>query len=199
VEIVDLGVCEGRYWAADSDRVAVVLPGAHYLPAYPLLWFCRETALARGWSVLEVWDELEDDQDPGSWVRDRLEAALRQSSSAGGVCLFAKSISTRALLLPAAARLPGVWLTPLLNEQSIAAALDARSAPTLLVGGTADASWRRDQAASFSGEVLEIAGADHALQIDGNPSASLDALREVVDRVDGFLARIAPPAGPSPE
>jgi hypothetical protein len=81
VEVVELGVCEARYWPADPNRVALVLPGAHYLPAYPLLWFCRETALAQKWSVLEVWDELKDHKDPDDWVRERLEAGLQRSGA----------------------------------------------------------------------------------------------------------------------
>ena len=69
MEDVDLGVCKGRWYAGDPDRVAVVLPGALYLPFAPLLWFAREVALARGCSVLEVWDEYRDrSQDPWRWV-----------------------------------------------------------------------------------------------------------------------------------
>ena len=44
----DLGVCAGRWYSGDPDRVAIVLPGAGYLPFAPLLWFAREAAQARG-------------------------------------------------------------------------------------------------------------------------------------------------------
>ena len=46
MEDVDLGVCKGRWYSGDQDRVAVVLPGARYLPFAPLLWFSREVVLA---------------------------------------------------------------------------------------------------------------------------------------------------------
>jgi hypothetical protein len=54
VEDVDLGVCKGRWYAGDADRVIVILPGARYLPFAPLLWFAREVGLSRGWSVLRA-------------------------------------------------------------------------------------------------------------------------------------------------
>lgn len=71
MERVDLGVCESRFFPADPNRAVVVLPGAHYLPSYPLLWFTRETAASRGGSVLGVWDELGEADDPETWVQER--------------------------------------------------------------------------------------------------------------------------------
>jgi hypothetical protein len=65
----------------------------------------------------------------------------------------------------------------------------------LLIGGTADRTWQ--EGAVGSADVLEIAGADHALQIDGDPLASLDALRLVVERVGAFLAALERTTRPS--
>lgn len=187
---VDLGVCEGREFLGDPSRFAVVLPGAHYLPGYPLLWFCREVLLSRGWSVLEAWDELGDGDDPEAWVRDRLGASLQRVSAAETIVLVAKSISTYASALPGAAGLPGVWLTPLLSAPAIAAALEIPTAPALLVGGSADPSWDAAAAGRSRAEVLEIEGADHALQVKGDPLASIDALGRLAERVDGFVAAL---------
>ena len=36
----------------DPDRCAVLLPGVRYFSQAPLLWFAREAAQARGWSVV---------------------------------------------------------------------------------------------------------------------------------------------------
>jgi hypothetical protein len=36
--------------------------------------------------------------------------------------------------------------------------------------------------------VLVLEGADHALQIPGDPLASVDALRRVAERTDAFVA-----------
>jgi hypothetical protein len=42
MEDVDLGVCRGRSYAGDPDRVVVILPGA-LLPVAPLLWSMSST------------------------------------------------------------------------------------------------------------------------------------------------------------
>jgi len=188
VDDVDLGVCAGRWYPGARNRVAVVLPGARYLPFAPLLWFTREVALARGWSVLEVWDEyLDRSQDPWSWVEQRAEAALAWAGEAD-VLLVAKSLTSRAVRLAADRGLPGIWLTPLLHEPEIARQFERLQAPALLVGGTADESWDGELARRAEHEVLELDGADHGLQLAGDPLSSLDALRRVVERVDAFVA-----------
>jgi len=52
--------------------------------------------------------------------------------------VIAKSVGTMVLPDAAERGLPGVWLTPILNGPRMAAALLQLSAPTLLIGGTAD-------------------------------------------------------------
>jgi hypothetical protein len=185
---VDLGVCTGRWYARDPDRVVVVLPGARYLPFAPLLWFARDVALARGWSVLEVWDEYRDrSEDPWRWVFERAEAALRHAGDAQTV-LVTKSITSRAVTIAAEKGLPGIWLTPLLHDDDIAAGFEQLSAPALLVGGTADESWKGEVARRAGHDVLQLEGADHSLQIEGDPLASVDALRAVAARIDEFVS-----------
>jgi hypothetical protein len=187
---VDLGVCAGRYVEADPRRVAIILPGAGYLPSFPLLWFAREVALQHGWSVLEVWDEFRGGDDPVAWVRLRFDAALTHARSADDVLLVAKSLSTHAVTFPEASDLPGVWLTPILVEPAIAWALAEDGGPALLVGGTRDDLWDPDAAARSRAEVLEIEGGDHALQRDGDVFGSLEALGRVTGAVDAFLGSL---------
>jgi pimeloyl-ACP methyl ester carboxylesterase len=188
VEDVDLGVCKGRWYAGAADRVVVVLPGALYLPFAPLLWFAREVALARGWSVLEVWDEYRDrSEDPWRWVFERAEAALRHVGHAR-TALVTKSITSRAVTIAVEQGLPGIWLTPLLRNDDIAVGFEQLSAPALVVGGTADESWDGELARRAGHEVLELEGANHALQIEGDPLASVDALRVVTARIDEFVS-----------
>jgi hypothetical protein len=188
VEDVDLGVCKGRWYPGDPRRVAVVLPGARYLPFAPLLWFAREIALARGWSVLEIWDEyLDRTADPERWVVERARAAFEHAGDARTL-LVTKSLTSRAVSLAADGDAPGIWLTPLLHDAGIAAGFEQLSAPALLVGGTADESWDGGIARRAGLEVLELEGADHALQIEGDPIASVDLLRRVVERMDAFVA-----------
>lgn len=190
MEVVELGVCKGRWYAADPGRVAVVLPGARYLPFGPLLWFSREVAMSRGWSVLEVWDEyLDRSEDPWRWVEERAEAALERAGEAR-IVLVTKSIMSHAARIAAERGLAGIWLTPLLHDAEIAAAFERLVAPALLVGGTADESWDGEVARRTGHEILELDGADHSLQLSGDPLASIGLLRHVTERVDAFLERL---------
>jgi predicted alpha/beta-hydrolase family hydrolase len=62
---------------------------------------------------------------------------------------------------------------------------------TLLLGGTADPMWRADAIPDNPAlEVEELRDVDHALQVAGDPVASLDALRQMTEALTGWLQRI---------
>jgi hypothetical protein len=103
-----------------------------------------------------------------------------------------KSLTSRAVTFAEERNLPGIWLTPLLHEPEIAEGFERLHAPALLVGGTADESWGSGLATRAGHDVLELEGADHALQIPGDPIASIDGLRRVVERLDSFVAALDP-------
>ncbi len=191
MERVDLGVCRGYWFAGDPERVAVTLPGAFYLPAAPLLWYTRETLQAQGWSVLDVWDEWDRSIDAHQWVGERISAALEHIGVVSTRLVVAKSLSTLALPTAADEGLPGVWLTPLLDEESVRAALVNSTAPTLLVGGTADPTWDSQFAQGLPGiDLFEVDGADHLLQHPDNPIGSIHVLQSVMNHIDRFVAQL---------
>lgn len=184
---VDLGVCRAMRFDCGADAWIILLPGANYPTTAPLLWFAREAALAAGRNVLAVVDSREGStDDPQRWAEERAEAALRHVGSGARPILVAKSITSLATPLAARLGLPAVWLTPLINDaeapmsQAVIDGLAETSAPFLLIGGTADPSWDGVRARSIArGEVLEIADADHLLQVPGDLDRSIDALRNV--------------------
>jgi len=173
----------------DPARCAVVLPGVRYFSQAPLLWFAREAAQTRGWSVVEVDERAPAGEEPLRWMREQAKRALDAASDAELTVPVGKSLGSIAATLVTG---PAVWLTPLLTQPEIVEALHATSAPTLLVGSPADATWGDgtvpDNAAL---EVLELGGLDHSLQVSGDPLASLDALRDVTARVGAFFDRLA--------
>jgi hypothetical protein len=190
MEHVDLGVCPGRLHPGDPARVLVLLPGAWYPTAAPLLWFARAAAMRRGWTALEVWDELREGQDWAGWGGERAEAALAFAGEGARVFFVAKSLSSTAAPVAAQHRIPSVWLTPLLDEEVVVEGLGRATASSLLIGGTADPHWNR--AAAPSGvEVLELEDADHSLELPGNLDGSLFYLQNVTNRIDRFLAEAA--------
>jgi hypothetical protein len=172
----------------DPGRCAVLLPGVRYFSQAPLLWFAREAAQAHGWSVVEVDERAPAGEEPYEWMRGQAERALGAASGAATVAVIGKSLGSIAATLHDG---PAAWLTPLLTRPDIVEALRATRAPTLVVGSPADPSWGDGTVPDNPAlEVLELPGLDHSLQAGGSPSASLDALRTVTERVSSWLAAL---------
>ena len=177
--------------SSKSDSSAVLLPGAGYLPAAPLLWFAREALQTDGWTVLQVWDEWDRAEDAARWVTDRYDAAITFIGAVPTRLIVAKSLTTLAIPDSADQGIPGVWLTPLLAEAKVRTTLEASTVPTLLIGGTADATWDTELVHVLeTAEALEIEGADHSLQFPGDPRSSIDALMVITDRIRGFAEKL---------
>ncbi|MDX6475260.1 MAG: hypothetical protein QOH95_771 [Gaiellaceae bacterium] len=186
IQPVDLGICHGYEYDGDPARTAVILPGA-MLAGMPVHAFAQQGLTAAGWRVVQVWDEfLDRSQDANQWVRDRLAAAVRHASDARRILVVGKSLSTRAAADAADYEWPGIWLTPLLDDAESVAALRRRTAPALLIGGTADPTWNGRTAREISDDVLELEGADHGL-------ARIEHLQQIRDAVEAFAARVGVP------
>ena len=187
---IDLNPGEAILHEGDPARRVVLLPGVRYFSQAPLLWFAREAAQAGGWSVLELSERAPADQEPFDWMRDRAERAL-DATDAGTVVVIGKSLGSAAAPLAAERGLAAVWLTPLLVRPDIVQALRTSGAPSLLVGSTADETWSNgEQPGGDAIEVVELEGLDHSLQVEGDPVASLDVLRQVTERIGAFLERV---------
>ncbi|MFH8383179.1 alpha/beta hydrolase [Kitasatospora sp. NPDC018058] len=180
----------------DPDRVALVIPGTGYSPARPLLHFARAVLLRHGWTVQELWWQLPDGfadsamDERIAWVERKVAEAV---DAERGACrlLVGKSLGSFAGGLAADHGLAAAWLTPILTLDHVVRALGRAQAPTLLVGGSADRQWDRRIADSTGHEVLELSGADHGLEFDGDPLGSVDILRQVVERLDRFVGSLA--------
>src|SRR4051812_16726321 len=158
---IDLGMCRGCLWEGDPRSVVIGLPGALAVGS-PGLIFSLQAIVREGWSAIQVIDEYHDrTADPTSWVVERASAAIERAAGADRILIVAKSLSTRAAGVVADGGYPAVWLTPLLDDPVSIAGLERRTAPALLVGGTADPVWNGPLARRLSRNVLELKGVDH--------------------------------------
>jgi hypothetical protein len=188
VRPIDLNPGEAILHEGDEARCALVLPGVRYFSQAPLLWFAREAARARGWSVLELSERAPADEEPFAWMCDRAARALDSVSGAATVVVIGKSLGSAAAPLVAERGFAAVWLTPLLIRPEVVFALDEASAPALLIGSAADPTWSDGrQPEGDAIEVVELDGLDHSLQVPGDPLASIDVLRQVTERIGSFL------------
>jgi hypothetical protein len=143
--------------------------------------------MAQGWSALEVLGEPGLHEDELAWERASAERAFA-AAGPGRVLVIGKSLASLLAGEVSDRDLPAIWLTPVLTDPTVIEGLSRARQRTLLVGGTADPLWAT---AGLPGtpalEVLELPGVDHALQVAGDPSASLDVLGKMVQAV-GRLA-----------
>jgi hypothetical protein len=199
VEELTLEEFEAVSFSRGTGRWAIVLPGAGYSTQAPLLWYARRCALAAGFDALVLTDSYgrSGGVDPLAWVEERVTAALEHiGASDPAPLIVAKSLTTLAASRAAREGLPAIWLTPLIGSGSgvadrVTAGLRSGSAPRLLVGGTADTSWDGHVAHSLAdAEILELAGADHALEVADDVERSLAYLEQVVQVMSRFTKRV---------
>lgn len=172
---------------AQALGTAILLPGRQLGVATPVLHWSATLLTQSGWSVVGVtWDEAGLDREAVSHVRRCAEAAMGEALDDRPVLLVAKSVGTLALPWAVDNGLPGVWLTPLLQEAAVASAAAHAQQPTLLVGGTADPHWRPPKAVGPGVTLVELPGADHGLQQPGDWRRSVLEQLTVFERVNEF-------------
>jgi len=161
-------------------------------PAAGMLMYVGDVAERRGARVhRHVWSQ---ERPPGfdaqleGWVRGEIWELLEAVE--GHPLLIGKSLGTVGAAVAAERSLPAVWLTPLLTEGWVAAALGRASAPFLLVGGTADDFWDGELARRLTSHVLEVEDADHGMRVPGSLVESVAVLARVVTAVEEFLDAI---------
>lgn len=207
VERLRLGRYEVQAYKRGDRPWAVVFPGAGYSAEAPLLWFARRAALDAGRNVLLVTDVLDRDRDdPVAWVEERCQAVLSHLRLQDAhPLLITKSTTSLAARVAAAEGLRAVWLTPLIADQGstlvtqVLSGLRAGTEPRLLIGGSDDPNWDGAVASTLpNAEILELPGADHALEVRDNLAKSLHYLgrvTEAVKRFAGGTARRGPRSG----
>ena len=177
-----------------SQRTVLVIPGSGGCWHTPHQLFAVDAARLRGAQLHYVSWSGEVPPEPearGPWAVEQIAAALRGLSEP---LIIASSLGTLAADLAADHGLPAVWITPLLHRPEVVEGLRRASAPCLLIGGTADSSWRPGLARELSPHLFEVAGADHRLRVPGPPARSAAVLGEMAMAVEDFLDRVLWPA-----
>lgn len=183
-------------WFAQPNTAsgkAIVLPGGSFGAGTPLLHWTSMALTQHGWSVRTAsWDEEALELGPADHVIAVATSALERVPSSLPVLVVAKSLGTLALPWAVAEGLPGVWLTPLLDDASVQAAVREVQRPTILVGGTADPYWIRQEMVGKGVSIVELADADHGLQRQDDWRGSLlnqvPVFDAIVEFADGILA-----------
>jgi predicted alpha/beta-hydrolase family hydrolase len=191
----------------EAATLAVLLPGLNYTCDMPLLYYSTRLLEQRGADVLQLHADyvtrdfqaaspLERLQRLSADAQAVVESGLTRQSYTRLV-LVGKSIGTLALASlmasPTAANAITIWLTPLLGQPWLVEAAMKTHSPALFVAGTADSTF--DAAAlkriqdSRGAEAILVEGANHSLEIPGDPWQSIQKMGEIMQGLAGFLDR----------
>lgn len=160
--------------AGESRGTVLMLPGRAYSCRMSLLAWTTRALQAGGWTVHQAeWDLPGLPERPRAFVRAAAERLDAMERGPGPVLVVAKSLGTLAAHWAAERGYPAAWLTPVLetaglrplpgHSDALADRIRDYPAASLVVGGTADPLWRTGF--QGTGEVLELDGADHSLEV----------------------------------
>lgn len=181
-------------------NVAIILSGRGYTALGPAIRFPVLAAEELGYEPTMIGYPAEaiEAQDVAALVTDvrRQVLAALATGPAERVVVIAKSLGTRVAahitdLFEDIDDLAIVWLTPLFGEAEIREAAMASGWRSLIVAGDQDPYHDQDGvaavAAALDATVVQLPGADHALEVPGDVLATIAGLRQVAVEVRRFL------------
>jgi hypothetical protein len=192
-----------------TNRLAMVLPGINYNADMPLIYYLTQVLQFHAIDVLQLRPDYQSPAFQKAPVEERLSimahdtrAGLSAGLAAGSyqqVILAGKSIGTlsMALLLAASTGLDQavtVWLTPLLHDPLVVKAAQGHAGPSFFMAGSGDKTFDpqamqriQDHTAA---QVWVAGGADHSLEIPGDPLQSLNFLVSGMQAFSTFLSGV---------
>ncbi|CEG94213.1 hypothetical protein [Propionibacterium freudenreichii] len=184
-------------------RRMLVIPGVRYSCDRPLLNWTSTIAHQHGWWVQQAQWELTPQTNQEEIIARALELLDHDAPDADQTMVVAKSMGSRAASTASANGWCGIWLTPLLDVEEVRAALLEYHGPSLIAGGSIDPHWGPDDsvrtvhighAGDIEGELdelgtswVDVAGANHSLEVPDDWRASLAVQRSLFELADGFI------------
>ncbi|MCT2998540.1 hypothetical protein [Propionibacterium freudenreichii] len=196
------------FWRTDEvprhvARRMLVIPGVRYSCDRPLLNWTSTIAHQHGWWVQQAQWELTPQTNQEEIIARALELLDHDAPDADQTMVVAKSMGSRAASTASANGWCGIWLTPLLDVEEVRAALLEYHGPSLIAGGSIDPHWGPDDsvrtvhighAGDIEGEFdelgtswVDVAGANHSLEVPDDWRASLAVQRSLFELADGFI------------
>jgi hypothetical protein len=124
---------------------------------------------------------------PVAFVEDAIDGALGERVPD---LVVAKSFGCSALPWAVRHGVPGVWLTPVLTHDDVAAALGAATEAHVAIGGSEDAVWRPERVPGTAARLQTVAGVGHALEVPGDWRASQRVQADVFGTVEAAVQAV---------
>ncbi len=173
------------------EQLLILLPGRGYTCDFPVLYYLRNAAADMGYDVLSVRYSFQvapqvESQVTMQQLATEVDQAIHETLKRGyrRVCIVGKSLGTPLAALHADQAERLILLTPIGT-----AAQEVGNKPTLAIIGTADQVYHPDVTRSTGANVrwMVLEGLDHGLEVRGDWSDSLDALRQITQACVEFI------------
>ncbi|MBO8178474.1 MAG: alpha/beta hydrolase [Bacillus sp. (in: Bacteria)] len=177
---------------AETNRLAVMLPGAGYTTQGPLLYYATGIMVQNGYDVLHVnysYEKSPDLEEFQQDVRAVVNEVLREHTYEQ-FCFIAKSMGTVVLPMfvneERFANASFIWLTPLVTNDLVYDGMLKGIHQSLYIIGDNDPYFHAERIEQFP-EAVIMKGADHSLGTDTSVLQSIDWLKEVMVAIEKWV------------
>ncbi|WP_096154159.1 MULTISPECIES: alpha/beta hydrolase [Bacillus] len=184
----------------ESSNLVIILPGASYTTQAPLLHFTTGLFYTKGFDVLHInysfnkqeMDALSEENFTTA-VQRAIDEALKNKKYRN-FYIVAKSIGTIALSYlhqhTTFENAKLIWLTPLLQRDDVWNAMVSSDKKGLCIIGDKDSCFiaeRYEKLKNNSHLLLKVVeGANHSLELDGEPIESIEIVKDVISAINDF-------------
>ena len=192
-----------------NKSICIMLPGLGYTTQRPLFHYATGVCLNNKVDVLHInynfgkneqfrkLTKLEQDQ----WMYDDVKAVVDvvlKDASYDQCLVVSKSIGTVPMAMEWTQKdflqnTVGIWLTPLIKEERVYEALLETDLPSLCVIGDEDHHFIEERLEAFKNNPLVstvvIPKADHSLEISKDTSASIEAMKVIIEQLQAFIEK----------
>ncbi|MEO2077075.1 MAG: hypothetical protein ABGX20_17035 [Bacillus sp. (in: firmicutes)] len=192
-----------------NKTICIMLPGLGYSTQRPLFHYATGVCLNNNVDVLNInYNFVKNEkfrvlpkEEQEQWMYEDVKAVVETAVKDAGYeqsILLSKSIGTIPMAMEWTEETflqnsVGIWLTPLLKEDRVYHALVETELPSLCVIGDEDHHFIKERLAAVENNPLVstvvIPKAEHGLEIQGNTSASIEAMKEIMLHVEAFIKK----------
>ena len=176
-----------------TGKNVLLLPGAGYSCMGPTLYYARNLLLDKGFNIVNIeydfrFHSLQEDSEVCyTKFFDFIINKLGHVGVEKFDLVIAKSVGTKLLSTSNLIAKKYIWLTPGLKDRFVRKFIENHSSKSLIVIGDKDPLFEESLVSSFK-HMHIIKDAVHSLDIEGEPLKSIDALKEYIKVIDGFIS-----------
>jgi hypothetical protein len=189
--------------------ICIMLPGLGYTTQRPLFHYGTSLCLNNHVDVLHINYNFGKNGHFGTlskeeqihWMYEDVKSVVEEvlgGTNYDQCFLLSKSIGSIPMAMEWTHKnfirnMIGIWLTPLLKDDNVYKTLLTTKLPSLCVIGDQDDHFIEERVTALKNNefirTISVPNADHSLEIQGDVSASIDAVKTVTEAVEEFIVK----------